>query len=54
MKRLGKSFKASIKSIDAFGIEVGLTYKGEKEIKSLAGGIPTIFAKILTLAYFAF
>ena len=44
MQRLAKNVKAQIKSIDVFGIEVGLTYKGEKKIKSFAGGVATIFA----------
>lgn len=45
--------KNLIKSLDVYGVPVTLTYKGQPQIKSVVGGVATIVARLLVLAYFA-
>ncbi len=52
MKPISKRVKDSIKNIDSYGMPVGLTFKGQRQVKSFSGGVATILAKILSLAYF--
>jgi hypothetical protein len=40
-----------LKSIDRYGIPVGLTYKSEPEITSVVGGLATILARVVIIAY---
>ena len=43
-----------LKSIDVYGVPVSLTYKREPQIKSSVGGLATIIARILVLAYICY
>ncbi len=41
-----------IKSIDEFGVTVGLTYKKDPHIKSFMGGLATVIARATIFVYF--
>ena len=53
-KSLGKRLNTLVKKNDMFGIPVGLTYKGDTQIKSTVGGIATLLSRALIGAYLAF
>jgi hypothetical protein len=40
-----------LKGIDRYGIPVGLTYKREREITSVVGGLATILARLIIVGY---
>jgi hypothetical protein len=46
--------KRFLRSIDKYGIPVGLTYKNEPEITSVVGGLATILARIIIIAYLGY
>ncbi len=46
-----RTSKRFLKNIDRYGIPVGLTYKGEPEITSVVGGLATILARLVIIAY---
>ncbi len=41
----------AIKGLDMFGIPVSLTYKNENKIKSFAGGMMTLAARVFIFVY---
>jgi hypothetical protein len=43
-----------VKNVDSYGVPVSLTYKGDPQIKSLFGGIATILARTIVIAYFVY
>jgi hypothetical protein len=49
-----KKVKQLIKSVDSYGVPVSLTYKGDPQIKSVFGGLATIIARIIVIAYFVY
>jgi hypothetical protein len=46
--------KKLIKNIDKYGVPVSLTYKSEPIMKSFVGGMATILARALVIAYLGF
>lgn len=47
----GKRTSNFFKSIDKYGIPVGLMYKSEPEIRSVVGGVATVLARVIILAF---
>ncbi len=43
-----------VKSVDSYGVPVSLTYKGDPQIKSFLGGLATIIAQTIVVAYFVY
>ncbi len=50
----GKWTANFLKSIDKYGIPVGLMYKSEPEIRSVVGGLATILARLIIFAFFMY
>ena len=48
---LKKRIRRFLKSVDRYGVHVGLTYKNQNCIKSVLGGISTIIARLIILSY---
>ena len=46
-----QSFYHSVKLMDKFGIPVSLTYKNDPHLKSFAGGLVTLLARLGVLAF---
>jgi hypothetical protein len=56
-KGAGTSFKhlrKQIKKIDKYGVPIGLTYQGETEYKTIAGGLLTIFSRFALIGFCVF
>jgi hypothetical protein len=51
---LSKKLKKLVRSVDSYGVPVSLTYKGDPQIKSFFGGLATILARTIVIAYFVY